>query len=77
MLHFDSDYMEGAHPEILRRLTETNLEQTPGYGSDRYTAVSYTHLDVYKRQAASTSFSTGICTASSSGMAWRLALYPS
>ena len=37
MLHFDSDYMEGAHPEILRRLTETNLEQTPGYGSDRYT----------------------------------------
>ena len=22
MLHFDSDYMEGAHPEILRRLAE-------------------------------------------------------
>lgn len=41
MLHFDSDYMEGAHPEILRRLTETNLEQTPGYGSDRYTVQAW------------------------------------
>ena len=30
MLHFDCDYMEGAHPEILRRLADTNLEQTPG-----------------------------------------------
>ncbi len=38
MLHFDTDYMEGAHPEILRRLTETNLEQTSGYGSDPHTA---------------------------------------
>ncbi len=37
MLHFDCDYMEGAHPDILRRLVETNLEQTPGYGSDPYT----------------------------------------
>ncbi len=36
MLHFDSDYMEGAHPSILKRLLETNLEQTPGYGSDCY-----------------------------------------
>lgn len=37
MLHFDSDYMEGAHPEIMRRLAETNLEQTVGYGCDQYT----------------------------------------
>ena len=36
MLHFDSDYMEGAHSAILSRLTETNLEQLPGYGNDRY-----------------------------------------
>ena len=34
MLHFDSDYMEGAHPEILRRLAEGNLEKQPGYGTD-------------------------------------------
>ncbi|MCL1798895.1 MAG: aminotransferase class V-fold PLP-dependent enzyme [Eggerthellaceae bacterium] len=38
MLHFDSDYMEGAHPRILERLVETNLEQTPGYGNDDYCA---------------------------------------
>ncbi len=38
MLHFDTDYMEGAHPEVMRRLVETNMEQTPGYGTDAYTA---------------------------------------
>lgn len=37
MLHFDTDYMEGAHPEVMRRLVETNLEQTVGYGMDEYT----------------------------------------
>ncbi len=37
MLHFDTDYMEGAHPLIMQRLMETNLEQTVGYGSDHYT----------------------------------------
>ena len=26
MLSFESDYIAGAHPEILKRLTETNLE---------------------------------------------------
>lgn len=36
MLHFDSDYMKGAHPEIMRRLVETNMEQTVGYGTDEY-----------------------------------------
>lgn len=36
MLHFDTDYMEGAHPEVMRRLNETNLEHTVGYGADRY-----------------------------------------
>lgn len=28
--------MEGAHPEVMRRLVETNLEQTVGYGLDDY-----------------------------------------
>ena len=36
MISFESDYTEGAHPQILRRLAETNLEQLPGYGTDRY-----------------------------------------
>lgn len=40
ILHFASDYMEGAHPEIMRRLAETNLEKTPGYGTDRYCAMA-------------------------------------
>ena len=38
MLHFDSDYMRGCHPEVLSRLVQTNMEQTPGYGSDEYTS---------------------------------------
>ena len=37
MLLFRCDYAEGAHPDILRRLTETNFEQLDGYGSDPYT----------------------------------------
>jgi threonine aldolase len=35
-LDFSSDYLEGAHPRILQRLLETNLEKTPGYGLDKY-----------------------------------------
>ncbi|MBP3432949.1 MAG: low specificity L-threonine aldolase [Alistipes sp.] len=38
MIHFDSDYMAGAHPEILEALVSTNLEHTAGYGNDHYTA---------------------------------------
>lgn len=29
--------MEGAHPLIMQRLVETNMEQTPGYGNDHHT----------------------------------------
>lgn len=36
MLHFDTDYMEGAHPQVMERLLETNLCQTVGYGQDDY-----------------------------------------
>lgn len=35
-LLFSCDYMEGAHPNIMRRLTETNLWKSPGYGSDAF-----------------------------------------
>lgn len=38
MLSFASDYTEGAHERILKRLVETNLEPQPGYGSDIYCA---------------------------------------
>ena len=37
MLSFRCDYAEGAHPEILRALSETNFEQLDGYGNDPYT----------------------------------------
>ena len=36
MVSFESDYITGAHPEVLKRLMETNLESLPGYGTDRY-----------------------------------------
>lgn len=36
MLFFENDYCEGAHPAILQRLLETNMEKLPGYGTDRY-----------------------------------------
>ena len=36
VLSFSCDYMEGAHPRILQRLTETNFLKTPGYGFDSY-----------------------------------------
>ncbi len=35
-LGFASDYMEGAHPEILRRLAETNMIKSSGYGTDEF-----------------------------------------
>ena len=35
-LFFASDYMEGAHPAILKRLVDTNMEHSVGYGLDEY-----------------------------------------
>lgn len=37
MISFTCDYNEGAHPLILQRLLETNLQQEPGYGHDAFT----------------------------------------
>ena len=36
MIRLNCDYLEGCHPSILEKLTETNLVQTPGYGTDDY-----------------------------------------
>ena len=33
---FKNDYSEGAHPNILKALLETNLQQQSGYGEDEY-----------------------------------------
>ena len=36
MIRFDSDYIEGAHENILKALYETNFNQVVGYGKDEY-----------------------------------------
>ncbi len=36
MISFENDYNTGAHPQILARLMETNLEPLSGYGIDPY-----------------------------------------
>lgn len=36
MIYFNSDYLEGAHPEIMQLMQDTNMEQTVGYGEDAY-----------------------------------------
>lgn len=38
LLSFENDYSEGACPEILQRLLDTNYDAQPGYGSDDYCA---------------------------------------
>ncbi len=38
MIYFQCDYEEGCHPAILKKLQETNLEQTVGYSMDPYCA---------------------------------------
>ena len=36
MYNFKNDYSFGAHPNILQKLLETNLEDQQGYGEDQY-----------------------------------------
>ena len=38
MISFANDYTAGAHPKILKRLMETNLEPLSGYGEDIWCA---------------------------------------
>lgn len=36
MYSFKNDYSEGAHPNVLKKLSDTNLAQAEGYGEDVY-----------------------------------------
>ena len=36
MLYFRNDYGAGAHPTVLEALCRTNMDLTPGYGTDHY-----------------------------------------
>lgn len=40
MIFFNNDYSEGCHPEILKTLAQTNLEQSSGYGMDDHCAAA-------------------------------------
>ncbi|MBQ3356419.1 MAG: low specificity L-threonine aldolase [Oscillospiraceae bacterium] len=40
MLSFENDYNVGAHPKLLQRLAETNLEPQTGYGLDDFCAAA-------------------------------------
>ena len=44
MISFESDYTTGAHPAVLQRLLETNLDYQPGYGNDEYCARARAHI---------------------------------
>lgn len=60
MVSFESDYIAGAHPAILRRLTETNMESLPGYGTDRYCRSAAEKIrDACKCPEAEVEFLTG------------------
>ena len=36
MIYFHNDYSEGCHERVLQALIDTNMLQTPGYGTDDY-----------------------------------------
>ena len=40
MIYFNSDYLEGAHPSIMKRLMDTNMAQSVGYSDDEYCAAA-------------------------------------
>lgn len=40
MIYFHNDYSEGCCQQIMDRMIATNLEQTPGYGEDKYCAMA-------------------------------------
>jgi threonine aldolase len=60
MIRFNCDYSEGAHPKVLEKLIETNLEQTAGYGEDPYCKKAAQLIkDKCKRQNADVHFFVG------------------
>lgn len=44
MLHFENDYNEGVHPDLLRAIVSTNEDNQAGYGMDDYTAKAVTKI---------------------------------
>lgn len=44
MTRFECDYTQGAHPRIMQRLMENNMQQTSGYGTDEYCERARDHI---------------------------------
>ncbi len=44
MIRFECDYTEGAHERIIKRLMQTNEEQTAGYGLDDHCEKARTYI---------------------------------
>lgn len=40
MVRFECDYSEGAHPKVLEKLIQSNMEQTVGYSEDQYCKIA-------------------------------------
>lgn len=47
MINFQIDYAEGAHPTIMSALMQTNMLQTPGYGTDYYCHQAKEYIQTY------------------------------
>lgn len=59
-IRFECDYGEGAVPQIMRRLLETNEEQTPGYSEDVYCEAARKKIcDACNREDADVHFLVG------------------
>ena len=56
---FKNDYSEGAHPAILQKLMETNLQQTVGYGDDIYCNEARALIKEYLQRDAAIHFVSG------------------
>lgn len=56
---FKNDYSEGAHPLILQRLMETNLQQTVGYGEDEFCNEARDLIKTYLQKDSAIHFVSG------------------
>lgn len=60
MMHFECDYMHGAHEKVMEALVKTNMEYAPGYGSDFYCERAKEKIQkACKKPEASVFFLTG------------------
>lgn len=56
---FKNDYSEGAHPAILKRLMDTNLQQTIGYGEDEFCDEARALIKTYLQKDSAIHFVSG------------------